>query len=377
MISVGIIAEYNPLHNGHLYHLNKVKEMFKDATIIVVLGGNFLQRGEISILDKWDKTALALEYGADLIIELPFSFATQAADIFAKGSINILNNLKVDYIVFGSECNDVTKLTKLAKTMNTLAYQRQIKKYLDLGFNYPLASGKALELITDNKIDAPNDILGLAYIREIIKIKAKIKPITIQRTNNYHDKALKNKITSATSIREGLKRGQNIKKYVPSKTYQLLKKETNIDNYFDLLKYQIVNNAERLKEFLGVDEGIEHKIIANINKVNSVDELILKIKSKRYSYNRISRMLIHILLGFTKDQAKKLNNITYIRVLGFNKKGQEYLKRTKKDINLPIITTYSKYSDNMLKLEEKASSIYYLIKQLELKEEYKQKVVIK
>ncbi len=377
MISVGIIAEYNPLHNGHLYHLNKVKEMFNEATVIVVLGGNFLQRGEISVLDKWDKTTLALEYGADLVIELPFPFATQAADIFAQGAVNILNNLKVDYIVFGSECNDVTKLTKLAKTMNTLAYQKQIKKYLDLGLNYPLASGKALELITNNKIDAPNDILGLAYIREIINIKAKIKPITIQRTNNYHDKVLKNKITSATSIREGLKKGQNIKKYVPDKTYQLLKKETDINNYFDLLKYQIVNNAERLKEFLGVDEGIEYKIIANINKVNSVDELILKIKSKRYSYNRISRMLIHILLGFTKDQAKKLNNITYIRVLGFNKKGQEYLKRTKKDINLPIITTYSKYSDNMLKLEEKASAIYYLIKQLELKEEYKQKVVIK
>lgn len=377
MANVGIIAEYNPFHNGHLYHLNKVKEMFKDSTIIVVLGGNFLQRGEVSILDKWDKTTLALEYGADLVVELPFPFATQAADIFAYGAVSLLNNLKVDYLVFGSECNDIKKLTKLANITTTKKYEILVKKYLDLGCSYPLANSNALEKLTMTKIDSPNDILGLAYIKEIINTKTKMKPMAIKRTNDYHDKNLTKKITSATSIREALKNKENIQNYVPPKTYQLLKNYQSNNNYFFLLKYQILNNINDLPKFLGVDEGLENKIIANINKAQSIDELILAIKSKRYSYNRIARMLTHILLGFTKEEAANFKNINYIRVLGFTKKGQHYLKTKKDMMELPIITTYTKYKDNMLKYEEKVSNIYCLLNNITGKEEYKQKVVIK
>ncbi|NLA33839.1 MAG: nucleotidyltransferase [Tenericutes bacterium] len=376
MASVGIIAEYNPFHNGHLYHLNKVKEMFKDHEIIVILGGNFLQRGEISVLDKWDKTTLALKYGADLVVELPFPFATQSADIFAKGAISLLNHLNIDYLVFGSESNDLKKLTNIAKAMNSSKYNVLLKKNIDLGLSYPSANSKAIASLTNYKIKTPNDILGIAYIKEIMLSESNIKPLTIKRTNDYHNKDLLNSITSATSIREALKNNQNIKKYVPTKTFNLLKNYQILNRNFDLLKYQILNNFAVLNEFLGVDEGIEYKILKKINQVNSLDELIKAIKSKRYTYNRLNRMFTHILLSYTKKENQRFSIIEYIRILGFNKKGQAFLKKHKKDITLPIVTTYSKNNHPMLKYEEKISNLYYLINNLDRKEEHKQKIII-
>jgi len=362
-MAVGIICEYNPFHNGHLYHLNKVKEIFPNEVIVLILGGNFLQRGDVSVINKWDKTKLALEYGVDLIVELPFPFATQAADIFAKGSISLLNHLKVNYLVFGSESNDIEKLIKVSKI--EINDNEEIKKYLSIGYNYPSAVSKVLK----EDIATPNDILGVSYIKQINELNSPIIPLTIKRTNDYHDLELKSDISSATSIRKALKENRNIKKQVPTLKYI---NYVDLDNYFDYLKYKIISEHD-LSIYQTVDEGIQNRLKNVINECSNVEELIMKTKSKRFTYNRIKRMLVHILCGFTKEEANKHKEITYIRILGFSNKGREYLNKIKKEVNIPILTTYS----DALALELKVAKIYSLgLKNNDLiEQEYKNKPV--
>lgn len=357
MDKIGIICEYNPFHNGHIYHLEKVKELYPDSTIILVMSGNFTQRGIPSIINKWNKTEIALKYGIDLVIELPFVFATQGADIFAKGAISILKELKVDYLVFGSETNNVEQLKELANiSLNNVNYQEKIKEYLDQGINYPTALSKALEEFSKETINTPNNLLGLSYIKEIIKQNANIIPITIKRTNDYHSKDLEN-ISSATSIRYAISNNEDVKYYVPTEVYEVLKNEVFIqEKYFPFLKYKI-ETIDDLSIYQTVDEGIENRIKKYIHDATSWDDLVNKIKTKRYTYNKINRMFIHILCDFTKEKANKLNKISYIRVLGFSKKGQNYLNEIKKETTVPILTKF--YSDNeMLEFEFKTTCIY-------------------
>ena len=354
---VGIICEYNPFHNGHIYHLEKVKELFPNSLVILVMSGNFTQRGIPSILDKWDKTEIALKYGIDLVIELPFVFATQSADIFAKGSISLLKELKVNYLVFGSEENNIEKLERLADISLSNDYQKEIKKFLDTGINYPTALNKALESFTDFKIETPNDLLGLSYIKEIKKQSANIKPICIKRTNNYHDESLNN-ISSATSIRLAVSKKIDISNSVPIDTLELINRQKFIqDDYFPFLKYKI-NSTDDLSIYQTVDEGIESRIKKYINESKTWEELVQNIKNKRYTYNKINRMLTHILCNFTKEKAKKWQDIEYIRILGFNKKGQEYLNKIKNDTKFPIVTTFSKCNSEMLEYEKTITTIY-------------------
>ena len=353
MKTVGIIAEYNPFHNGHLYHINKVKEMFPESTIILVMSGNFTQRGDASIINKWDKTEIALKNNIDLVVELPFKYTCESADTFALGACTILNYLKVDYLVFGSESNDIELIKNIANTQLNKKYDKKVKDYMDKGINYATALSKALEDFGFNDIKNPNDILGISYVRELIKLKSNIIPITIKRENDHNDKKLTKYITSATSIRENIKH-KNIKKYVPSTTYKHLKNKLYfIEDYFDLLKYKILSDIDNLNIYQGADEGIENKIKKVIYESNSYEELILNIKSKRYTYSKIKRLLLAILLGYTKEDAKK-RNIDYIRVLGFNNKGQKYLNKIKKEIDIPIYTNYN----NNFDFELKVTSIY-------------------
>lgn len=355
---VGIICEYNPFHNGHVYHLKKVKELFSDSIVILVMSGNFTQRGIPSIIDKWDKTEIALEYGIDLIIELPFTFATQSADIFAHGAISILKELKTQYLVFGSESNDVEKLKELANiSLNNSEYQKLIKGYLDDGLNYPTALSKALEHFNNEKISTPNDLLGLSYIKEIIKQNANISPLTIKRTNDYHSEQLED-LASATSIRKALLEKKNIEQYVPDEVIKYTNKDLFFqDKYFPFLKYKITTTDD-LSKFQTVDEGIETRIKKCIENSVSWEDLVEGIKTKRYTYNKINRMLIHILCDFTKERANKWKEIEYIRILGFSKNGQQYLNTIKKQISIPIITTFSKGKNNMLEYEKIVTSVY-------------------
>lgn len=359
MKSVGIICEYNPFHNGHLYHIQKVKGMFKDHIIICVMSGNFTERGDVSIINKLAKTDLALSYGVDIVVELPYVFATESADKFAKASIQILNNLNCDYLVFGSESNNIKKLEELADIqLNNKRYNKLIKQFLDDGINYPTALSKALLEISGTKIDKPNDILGITYIREIKKQKSKIIPKCIKRNNDYNSTLLNENITSATSIRYNLENGSDISKYVPTKVYEQLIKPHFNNDYFSILKYKIMTELDNLDIYQTVDEGIENRIKKYILKAKSLDDLILKIKTKRYTYNKINRMFNHILCNFTKEEANTFKDIEYIRILGFNIKGQSYLNKIKKEITLPLISNYSSLDSEMLKIELRATSVY-------------------
>ena len=374
---IGIIAEYNPLHFGHLYQLKKAKELYKDSIIILITNSFFTQRGDISILDKRNKTKLALENNIDIVVELPFVFSTQSADIFAKGALAILNELKIDTLIFGSESNDIDKLTTIAKTqLDNNNYDSLVKKYLDTGINYPTALNKAIKEISNLEVTEPNDLLGISYIKEIIKNKYNITPISIKRIGSYHGKKEINNISNATLIREKIKNNISISKYIPKEEENLLIKNISLDDYFPYLKYKILSSND-ISIYQTVEEGIENRIKKEINNSNSWEELVNNIKTKRYTYNKINRMLIHILASLTKEEAKN-PKIDYIKILGFNPRGQSYLNKIKKDINIPIIYSYKKNISKLLDIEFRAASIYYLIINKNLiQEEYKTKPIIK
>ena len=360
MKSIGIIAEYNPFHNGHLYHLNKIKEMYPDYTIILVMNGNFTQRGEPTIIDKWKRKDIALELGIDLIIELPFPFSTQSADFYAYGAITILEKLQVERVIFGSESDNIDDLLEIAKEqLNNNDFDKLVKIYCKLGNNYPTALSLALEDLTNKKITTPNDLLGISYLKVILKNNYKIKAETIKRTNTYHDKSINNNIVSASAIREALKDNKSINKQIPKETLNKLSNLHFIDDYYSLLKYKIITEDD-LSIYQTVDTGMTKKIKEAINNSNNYDELIKNIKSKKDTYNKISRMLLHILCNFTKEKAKKYNDITYLRILGLNSNGKKYLNKIKKDLNIPLISKINREKDPMLEFELNTTKIYDL-----------------
>ena len=354
MKSIGIICEYNPFHNGHIYHINKIKEMFPDSIIILVMSGNFTQRADASIINKWNKTKIALNHNIDLVIELPFSFTNESADIFAFGACSILNYLNVDYLVFGSESNDIDFINKIVDIQDNKNYQKKVKDLLNSGVNYPTALSKALKDFNIKLNNNSNDLLGISYVKALKNLNSNIVPITIKRTNNYNEKTLTKYITSATSIRENINK-KTIKKYVPKDTYKYLKKKKYfIENYFPFLKYKIMSEINELDKYNDIEEGIQNRIKKVIYNSNSYDELIMNIKSKRYTYSKIKRLLLNILVGFTKDDKKNNEKIKYIRVLGFNIKGKKYLNKIKKECPVPIYTNFNKD----LEYELKITSIY-------------------
>lgn len=356
---IGLICEYNPFHLGHLYQIKKIKKKYPDSLLIVILSGCFMQRGEVSIINKWDKTRICLENNIDIVVELPFVFATQSSDIFAKGALFILNHLGIDTLVFGSETNNLDNLFKLAKIqLYDKKYDHKLKDYLNEGVNYPTASSKALEDISSIRIDKPNDLLGLSYVKEIIKNDYKIEVFTIKRTNDYHGDEFNSNIVSASYIRKCLSNNLDISSYVPSESLKYLNNKYNFDLYFKFLKYKIITNIDNLYKFQTVDEGIENRIKKYIFKSNTLDEFIKNVKTKRYTYNKIMRMCSHILCDFTKVEANNLE-VDYIFLLGFNSKGRCYLNKIKKE-NIPIISKYDeKYF--LLNIEKRVSRIYALL----------------
>ncbi len=360
MASVGIIAEYNPFHNGHLYHLKKIKEMYKDDTVILVLSGNFTERGDVSIIDKWKKTEIALKAGIDLVIELPFPFATQSADYFSYGAITILEKLKVERLVFGSESDNLEDIKLIAKEqINNPEFEKLVKVYSKLGENYPTALSKALKDLTNKSIKDPNDLLAISYIKTIIENNYNIEPISIKRTNSYHDKSIDNKISSATAIRDALKNKKDVKKTVPSFVIPYLKDLHFIDNYFKYIKYKIITEDD-LSIYHGVDEGLDKLLKKEIINSNSYDEFLNNVKTKRYTYNKLTRTILHILCNFTKEKAKSFRNIDYIRILGFNDKGRKYLNSVKKDLDVELISKINRDKPDMLEYELETTKVYAL-----------------
>ncbi len=360
MKKIGIIVEYNPLHNGHIYHINKIKEENNDAIIIAVMSSSFTMRGDLSVFNKFIKTKQALIANIDLVIELPFVYSINSSDIFAKYSVNILNTLGVDEIWCGSEQNDISKLIEINNIMKSFEYNSLLKEFLDQGLSYKKASINALKELHICELKS-NDILALAYLDEIINLKSKILLKTIKRIgNNYNDKELSNEIyASATSLRLNK---DLINKYVPNNVLNDYFEFNFLDynKIFIYLKYQIMNlNLSELKDVFLVEEGIENSL-KKIISYNNIDDYIASLTTKRYTSSRIKRMLLYILFNITKKDILKIRSEELtIRILGYNKLGRTYLNEIKKEIN--IITNIKDGLNTVIDIEYKISKILDLI----------------
>ena len=305
---VGVVAEYNPLHNGHIYQIEKIKEMYKDSIIIVALSGNYTQRGEFSIINKWDKARISINSGVDIVLEIPFIFSNQSADTFSYAALKMLSEFKIDTLVFGSESNDKEKLIKAAKVqINNNQFDKEVKKFMDKGDNYPTSLNKAIKSICNISINESNDLLGVSYIKEIISKQYDINVSLVRRTNSFLDLESDSSIVSANNIRNKFKKNVSVEKYLPSYS---LKYMNNFDEdfLFSLLKYKIISEKDRLDKYHLVDEGIHNRIYKAALSARNISELIELIKSKRITYNKINRILINILVNFTKDEASRFKN---------------------------------------------------------------------
>lgn len=364
---LGIIAEYNPFHNGHMYHLQKAKEQSGAKYCICVMSGNFVQRGNTSIVNKWKKAEMALLNGVDLVIELPTIYSVASAEGFSLGAIKLLNNLKiVDAISFGTETSDFAALNNISSIVNEepMKYKSILNSELKKGLSFPKARENALMLyLNDNKrydniLNTPNNILAIEYLKALKKIKSTIQPIPVKREKVYYnDNVIVDEFASATAIRKLLKNEEfsEIRKVVPKSTYQILEKETELGNVvLDLSRYEkeIIYNLRRMTvseiaELPDVNEGLEHSLKNAANYSNDITNLINIVKTKRYTVTRIQRILICALLGITKrdvGMAKKTE--PYIRVLGFNEKGKELISRiNKQNPKATVITSVKKFQD--------------------------------
>ena len=365
---LGIIAEYNPFHNGHMYHLEKAKEESGAQYSICVMSGNFVQRGNTSILNKWKKAEMALLNGIDLVIELPTIYSVASAEGFSLGAIKLLESLKiVDAISFGTETSDFAALNNISSIISDepRQYKDLLSKELKKGLSFPKARENAVMLYFDNNkryaniLNSPNNILAIEYLKSLKKIKSTIQPIPIKRDKVYYnDNTIVDEFASATAIRGLLKNNQfsEIRKVVPKSTYEILTKETELENIvLDLSKYEkeIIYNLrkmslEEIAQLPDVSEGLEHSLKNAANFSNNINNLINIVKTKRYTITRIQRILICALLGITKKDvtmAKRSNS--YIRVLGFNEKGKELISRiAKANPKISVITSVKKFQES-------------------------------
>ena len=361
---VGIIAEFNPFHNGHMYLFNKTKKMFPDAIYVLIMSGNFTQRGEPSILDKRSKTEIALKAGFDLVVELPFPFATASSDAFADGAIKLAHALGVTDLVFGSESDDLTYLEEMTDIeLYDKSFDSLVRVYLASGLNYPSARSQAFTDITGKSISLPNDILASSYLKAIKKNNYSITAHSIKRTNDYNSNQLEENISSASSIRKALIDGNDIVEQVPSFVVPYLESIKNKiitnDNYFKYLKYKLITDNNN-NSYPSLDKSLLNKLKKNITKVTNYDELINNVKTKNITYRKIARGLLYYLCDFTTEARNKMSDITYIRILGISGNGRSYLNKIKKDCYLPIISKFTREKDDMLAFEYKTTIIYSL-----------------
>ena len=321
---VGLIAEYNPFHNGHLYHLNKAKEFAGDGIVIAILTGYFSMRADISVINKYDKIKTAIDNGVDITIELPYLLGTQNADIFAYNAVYLLNQMGVNEIVAGSENNDLNIINETVKIQDDKNFQELIKTYLGQGLSYRKSYSLALEKYQINL--SSNDMLNVKYWEAIKKINPNIKLSLIKRiNNNYNDTQLNDStIQSATAIRKTSK----IKNYVPNYINQIFETKGfyNLNNFSSVLKHLIITS--NLSSIFQAQEGIENSLSTSFN---TIDELVEQLTSKRYTSTRIKRFISYILTNTTKSEMIDIEN-PIVRVTGFNENGQKYLNKNKKDI---------------------------------------------
>ncbi|HDR4694201.1 nucleotidyltransferase [Bacillus cereus] len=379
-----MVVEYNPFHNGHLYHVQQTKKLTQSDIIIAVMSGPFLQRGEPALISKWYRTKMALANGVDLVVELPYVFATQKAETFANGAISILNALRVSEICFGSEDGQIENF------YNTISIQKNeeetfnclVKQFMDAGNSYAKATSDAFShiLTSEKNIDMsqPNNILGFQYMKAILSQNSSIQAQTIKRfASHYHDETFNDQhIASATSIRKQLFSEEGsfttIEPFLPQATTSLLANYKqnygilhNWEQYFSFFKYRLMTMSPGdLRHIYEIEEGLEHRILSKIQNSSSFYSFMEALKTKRYTWTRLQRACTHILTNTTKEDIRSANieqHAPYIRLLGMSQKGQTYLSKNKKKIELPILTHTKTFDHVALDIEKKANSVYFSI----------------
>ncbi len=396
MKAVGLVTEYNPFHNGHLYHLNKAMELTGADISVAVMSGDFVQRGEPAVLDKYTRTSMALNSGVNLVVELPVNYAVSSAESFAAGALKVLDYVKADSIAFGSESGDIERLSKLAHILcdNEDTLYKEISKYTANGISYAAARQKVVEKLTDKDtaamLTSSNNILAVEYLKAIIKNNYAIKPHTVQRQgDSYNDTDIKSEYASATALRKNLK-ADNISEYIPVKAGLILSSNTNyiypdditevlFTRLLDILfasnydKNVFIENVMQYpdvsKEIAGrlyksamdmITRTVPQRSESKDNWAFSFGSLCEHIKTKEVPLSRIKRALVRITLGLDKKHMEKYANEPYIRVLGFDKKGQEYLSYIRKTVEVPLITKTADYKEMLLD-DIHAANIYNMI----------------
>lgn len=353
---VGLIAEYNPFHNGHQYHIEQARKITGADAVIVVMSGNFMQRGTPAIMPKHLRAEAALKGGASVIIELPVSYSTASAEFFAYGAVSILEKLGcVDSICFGSECGNIEVLQDLAKIMHEepKQYKESLNLYLRQGNSFPLARQKAMKdflksNVADSILGEPNNILGIEYLKALYRLNSKIKPYTIQRIgSHYHDDYLQKTYSSASAIRKAMSEPMELDEFdlenqIPESSALLIKEAYGqrypiYPNDFSLLlKYKLLQETkESLMEYADVSEELANRILNRLNEFVSFEQFCELLKTKEMTYTRISRALLHILLDIKNED---LSEITYARVLGFRDNDSEVLSEIKKYTSISLLT---------------------------------------
>ena len=351
-MNYGIVAEFNPFHNGHKYLVDTLKSNGEN-TVTVVMSESFVQRGECACVSPYTRTKMALQCGADLVLSLPVPFATASAERFALGGLSVLGGLGcVDALGFGAECGDAELLKKCAEILVSDQLSEALEKYLSGGVSFPVARQKAVEEISGREmaeiISSPNNILGVEYIKAINKLglNMDVKPVT--RKGVAHDSNQSNGVfCSASAIREMLETQSTFEDFLPEEALELLKEE--IRNQKAPADYKRLEAAilyklrsmsvEDFRELPDVSEGLEYRILDAVKSALSLEEIVEKVKTKRYTHSRIRRIIVCALLGIKKEDV--LKPVPFIRVLGFNENGAKILKKAKETATLPIITKSS------------------------------------
>ena len=361
----GIVVEYNPFHFGHLYHLETARKESGAEVVIAVMSSHVVQRGEFSVIDKFTRTRWALDAGVDLVVELPGIYVLQSADLFAQASVRLLAALGMDTLCFGSETGDLHALNVMLEVMETDVYHARVRAHLDTGKSYPTSSHLALKsLIKDYESSAPNNILGIQYLRALRKLDHPVKALAIKRisTGYYDDIRTDTTIQSATAIRAAMRRGEDISQYVPAYVHADLqgKQGVNLEDFFPFIRYQLATaTPEELQRLSGFDEGLEHRFLQTEN-YDSVASLLKQLLTTRYTHARLKRALMHLLIR-TDKRLSADRQPPYIRVLGMNQRGQDHLNTIKKDLTIPLITKITRERDIFLDMELRITKLYDLV----------------
>lgn len=381
MKATGVIVEYNPFHNGHIYHVLQSKKKTEADVVIAVMSGNFLQRGEPAFVDKWTRSKMALTTGVDIVFELPYAFATGHAPLFAKGSIEILDAAGCASFCFGSEDGDVKPFENSIQLIEQSAeqYDETVKENVKHGLSYPKALNEAYKLIGQAQVSLnpladltqPNNILGFHYMNAAREIQSSMEATTIQRIGaNFHDEIKENQeIASATGIRNSFLNSSDlddIAKFIPPITREVLsewqksyKTFGSWTLFYPYLRFIILRDGpERLSSIADITEGIENLMYRAAKSNDTFEGFMNVVKSKRYTWTRIQRMLTHIFTGYTYATRNKIKSPSYLRLLGMTANGQAYLNKNKKRLKLPLVSKVSAFSNVSLDFDIHAADMY-------------------